>query len=207
MVYRPAIVVPLAVALGFGVAAPASASKPTGAAHERTGPQQSVEVQGVVSSQMLPKTHFGGDAAYVLGNDTFSARFGGQVLGGRPFDLGEGKMGNVLTAATLDGCGARQVFRHRVRICVGAQGGAMIHRWIGFEHPGRKATPWVAGVLRGDYRYLITERIGVMFGVGVTVPVVGPEFRASSGSRASAQVVFPGPVTGMLTLGASFRVH
>ncbi len=206
MVHRLATVVPLALALGLGLAGPASASAPA-KSHDPPRVQQSIEGQAVVSSQLLPRTHFGGDAAYVLGNDTFSARFGGQVLGGRPFDLGDGKMANVLAAFTLDGCGARQVFRHRVRICVGGQGGAMFHRWIGFERPGRKGTPWVAGVLRGDYRYLITERIGVLFGVGVTVPVVGPEFRASSGSRASTQVVFPGPVTGMLTLGASFRVR
>jgi len=166
-----------------------------------------VEGQGVVATQLLPHTFFGGEGAYVIGSDTFSARFGGQVLGGRPFALGDGKIGNVLAVATLDGCGARQVFRHRVRMCVGAQGGAMAHRWIGYDRPGRKSTPWVAGVLRGDYRYSVTERLGIMFGVAVTLPVIGPEFRATDAQGQSSPLVFPGPVTGLLTLGATFRIR
>jgi hypothetical protein len=166
-----------------------------------------VEGQGMVATQLLPHAYFGGEGAYVIGSDTFSARFGGHVLAGRPFALAEGKIGNVLAVASLDGCGSRQVFRHRVRMCVGAEGGAMAHRWIGYDRPGRKATPWVAGVLRGDYRYSVTERLGLMFGVAVTLPVVGPEFRARDSYGKESPLVFPGPVTGMLTLGATFRIR
>jgi hypothetical protein len=166
-----------------------------------------VEVQGVVAAQLLPNTYFGGDAAWVMGGDTFSARFGVQALGGRGFQLGDGKISNTLAVGTLDACGYRQVFLHRVRMCVGGQAGAMVHDWEGYDRPGRRATPWVAGALKGDYRYSVSERLGLMFGVGVTLPLIGPEFRATSANGRESPLVFPGPVTGMLTLGASFRVR
>lgn len=200
MVNRVATVVP-AFVLALGFASTVSASdRPRRIQH-------GVEAQGVVATQLLPHTYFGGEGAYVVGGDSFSARFGGLVLGGRPFALGDGKIGNVLSVFSLDGCGARQVYRHRVRMCVGGQAGAMSHQWQGYDRPGRKATPWVAGVLRGDYRYSVTERIGLMFGVAVTLPVIGPEFRATAANGYSSPLVFPGPVTGMLTLGATFRVR
>ncbi|MBL8944242.1 MAG: hypothetical protein JNK45_13880 [Myxococcales bacterium] len=210
MVYRIVAVVGSGLALTLGAATPASAADtaPLNAGVETPRRlQHTLEVQGVAATQLLPHTHFGGEAAYVLGTETFSARFGGQVLGGRAFELGDGKIGNVLSVFTLDGCGSRQVFRHRVRMCVGGQGGAMVHQWHDYDRPGRKATPWVAGVLRGDYRYSVTERLGLMFGVGVTLPVVGPEFRATSANGRVSPLVFPGPVTGMLTFGATFRVR
>ena len=72
--------------------------------------------------------------------------------------------------------------------------------------PGRAATPYVAGALKGDYTVSITRMFGLMFGVSVTVPVVGPEFRAQSENGQWSPLVFPGPVTGILTLGASFRL-
>jgi hypothetical protein len=201
MALRLRFVVPCAAFVSFALASAAQASDKPRRIHH------TIEGEGVVATQLLPHAYFGGDAAYVIGNDTFGARFGGLVLGGRPFALGEGKIGNVLAVATLDGCGSRQVFRHRVRMCVGAQGGAMAHHWIGYDRPGRKATPWVAGALRGDYRYSVTERVGVMFGVSVSLPVIGPEFRARDSSGTESPLVFPGPVTGMLTLGATFRVR
>jgi hypothetical protein len=214
MVHRIVALVGSGLAVTLGAAPPAAAAAPLNAgAPLNTGVeaprrlQHTLEVQGVAATQLLPHAYFGGDAAYVVGTDTFSARFVGQVLGGRAFELGDGKIGNVLSVFTLDGCGSRQVYRHRVRMCVGGQGGAMVHQWHGYDRPGRKGTPWVAGVLRGDYRYSVTERLGLMFGVGVTLPVVGPEFRATSANGQVSPLVFPGPVTGMLTFGATFRVR
>lgn len=188
-----------------GYATPAEAGAPAPLPDRRV--MHTVEVQGVAAAQLLPHTHFGGEAAWVIGSDTFSARFGAQVLGGRAFKLGGGKIGNTLAVGTLDACGSRQVFRHRVRMCVGGQGGVMAHDWDGYGRPGRKATPWVAGALKGDYRYSVTERLGLMFGVGVTLPLIGPEFRATDARGHESPLVFPGPVTGMLTLGATFRVR
>lgn len=190
-----------------GFAAPAVAATPAPEPMPERRIKHEVEVQGVVSAQLLPHTYFGGDAAWVMGGDTFSARFGVQALAGRAFRLGGGKIGNTLAVGTLDACGSRQVFRHRVRMCVGGQGGAMVHDWEGYGRPGRRATPWVAGALKGDYRYSVSERLGLMFGVGVTLPLIGPEFRATDSRGRESALVFPGPVTGMLTLGASFRVR
>jgi hypothetical protein len=201
MAYRIAALAVSTLALALGTASVASA------ADRPSRLQHTIEAQAVTATQLLPRTHFGAEGAYVLGTETFSARFGAQVLGGRAFELGDGKIGNVLSVFTLDGCGARQVFRHRVRMCVGGQAGVMSHQWYGYDRPGRKGTPWVAGVLRGDYRYSVTERLGLMFGVGVTLPVVGPEFRATDANGHISPLVFPGPVTGMLTFGASFRLR
>ncbi len=201
MVSRHALVAPAALLLALCVAGTASASdRPRRVKH-------GVEAQGVVATQVLPHTFFGGEAVYVLGSDSFSARFGGQVISGRAFEIGDGKIGNLLSVFSIDGCGGRQVFRHRIRMCVGSQAGVMSHRWQGFDRPGRKATPWVAGVLRGDYRYSVTERLGLMFGVGVTLPVIGPEFRATDANGHVSPLVFPGPVTGMLTFGATFGLR
>lgn len=172
----------------------------------RAPPYQAVEVQAAVMTHLLPHTYFGMDAAYVIGTQRFMARFGAQAFGARAFELGAGKIGNTLAVGTLDACGAKTVLRHRVRLCVGGQAGVMAHRWSGFAKPGRKATPYVAGALKGDYSLLLTERFGLMFGVSVTVPVVGPEFRAQDEYGRYGSLVFPGPVTGIITLGGTFRL-
>jgi hypothetical protein len=165
-----------------------------------------VDVQGIVMTHLFPHAYFGGDAAFVIGSERFMARFGAQVSGGRAFKLGDGKIGNTLAVASLDACGAKTVQRHRIRLCVGAQGGVMAHRWIGYDRPGRRATPYVAGVLKGDYTISITRAFGLMFGVSVSVPVVGPEFRARDRFGHDSNLVFPGPVTGLISLGAAFRL-
>jgi len=167
---------------------------------------RAIDLQAGVMTRLFPHTQFGFDGAFVIGTERFMARFGAQVYGGRAFELGVGKIGNTLAVGSLDACGAKTVLRHRVRICVGGQAGVMAHRWIGFERPGRRATPYVAGALKGDYMVSLTERFGLMFGVSVTVPVVGPEFRAEDENGRLSPLVFPGPVTGILTLGASFRL-
>lgn len=169
-------------------------------------PYKAVDVQAGVMTHLLPNTYFGGDVAFVIGTTRFMARFGAQAFGGKAFDLGMGTIGNTLATASLDACGAKAVLRHRVRICVGGQAGAMIHRWNGYDRPGRRSTPYVAGVLKGDYTVSITKVFGLMFGVSVGVPVVGPEFRAQEENGQWTPLVFPGPVTGLLTLGASFTL-
>lgn len=166
-----------------------------------------VEVQGVAITQLLPHGYFGGDAAFAVGTQGFMVRAGVQAVGGRPFAFGPGRIGNALGVFTLDGCGAKTVYKHRVRMCVGGQAGAMTHRWIGFDRPGRSATPYVAGVLKGDYQVALTRVIGIMLGVGVSMPVVGPEFHAKNAGGTEAPIQFPGPVTGMLTLGMTFRLR
>lgn len=183
----------------------ASASE-AAAAEGRKIPYQAVEAQGLVIGQLFPHAHFGGDLAYTLGTENFQARFGAQAASGRAFNLGSGKIGNTLVVGTLDACGAKKVFRHRVRMCIGGQGGMIAHRWAGYDRPGRKGTPYVAGVLKGDYSYWIRESFALMFGVGVTIPMIGPEFRAKDANGHQSSIVFPGPVTGMITLGGTFRL-
>jgi len=173
---------------------------------DRPPPYQAIDLQGAVMTHLLPHTYFGADAAYVIGTDRFMARFGAQVYGGRAFELGAGKIGNTLAVGSLDACGAKTVLRHRVRLCVGGQAGVMAHRWSGFDRPGRKATPYVAGALKGDYTVSLTQRFGVSFGVSVSVPVIGPEFRAQDEFGRYSPLVFPGPVTGLITLGGAFRL-
>ena len=90
-------------------------------------------------------------------------------------------------------------------MCIGGQGGAMFHRWRDMNEPHHGATPWFAGTLGGDYRYAITERVGVLFGVGVVVPVVGPYFTGRNNDGVASPLIFPGPVAGTLTLGTSIR--
>jgi hypothetical protein len=64
----------------------------------------------------------------------------------------------------------------------------------------------VAGTLKADYRLGLTDRVGVMFGVGVTVPVVGPSFRGQDQMGRPTPLIIPGPVGGFITLGTSFLI-
>jgi hypothetical protein len=169
-------------------------------------PYRAVDLQAAVTTHLLPRAQFGFDGAFVIGTERFMARFGVLATGGRAFELGAGTIGNTLVVGVLDACGAKTVLRHRVRMCVGGQGGVMAHRWTGFDRPGRKATPYAAGVLKGDYSVSLTERFGLMFGIAVSVPVVGPEFRAEDENGRLSPLVFPGPVAGTLTFGANFRL-
>lgn len=196
----------LAAPLVLGVLVVSLAPDAGAAEGRRRIPYQAIDAQGVVTTQLLPHAYFGGDLAYVIGTENFQARFGGQVLSGRAFSLGDGKIGNTLAVFSLDLCGAKKVYRHRVRMCIGGQGGMLAHRWYGYDNPGRKATQYVAGVLKGDYQYSISERFALMFGVGVSIPVIGPEFRARDRTGHYSPIAFPGPVTGMLTLGGTFRI-
>jgi hypothetical protein len=165
---------------------------------------QGIDVSALVSHQLLPTNFFGLEAAYAVGNETFQARLGAVVSGGRAFDVGAGRVSNAMQVGQVDLCAARGVLRHRIRMCAGAQAGAMQHRWLDVR-PGRKLTPYAAGVLRGDYRFSFTPRVGLLLGVGVSVPFVGPRFlvRDELGRR-PGQDIFPGPIAATMTLGASF---
>jgi hypothetical protein len=200
---RPAACVAVSLALGVLVLATAAEAR---AADKPRRVYQAVDAQAMVVTHLFPHTFFGGDLAYVIGSQNFQARFGGQVASGRAFNLGSGTVGNTLAVFSLDACGAKKVFKHRVRMCVGGQGGMLAHRWGGFDRHSRNATPYAAGVLKGDYTYSINDRFAMMFGVGVTMPVLGPEFRAREAHGHLSPIVFAGPVTGLVTLGGSFSL-
>lgn len=169
-------------------------------------PYKAIETQAIMLGQLLPKPSFGFDGAFVFGTATFQFRLGAIVAGSPAFRLGTGKIANALGVVTGDICVARNVYKHQIRMCMGGQTGGMAHKWIGYERPGRRLTGWTAGTLKGDYRLAITERFGVMAGVGVIIPVVGPSFRAYDQFGAATPLVFPGPVAGTITLGTSFRI-
>jgi hypothetical protein len=196
------------LALLGGIAAllvPLGVSAADEAPPARSGPRvQDVDVSALVTTELLPTTFFGIDAAYVVGNESFQARLGGLVAGGRAFDLGPGRVSNAMQAGQLDLCAAKSALRHRIRMCVGGQVGAMQHRWQDMR-PGRRVTPYAAGTLKGDYRYAFTPRFGLLLGVGVSVPFVGPRFvnRDMLDVRTGADIL-PGPIAGTATVGASF---
>jgi hypothetical protein len=174
----------------------------------RRGPSyMAFDAQGIVYSQLLPKPFFGADMAYVVGNINFNLRVGAILVGSPGFALGVGKIANALQAGQVDMCAAQVVLRHRIRMCMGAQAGVMQHRWMGYERPGRKLTPWFGGTLKGDYTISMTKRVGLMFGVGVVVAIVGPEFRAKDASGSYGSLVFPGPVAGDVSIGVSVRLR
>jgi hypothetical protein len=200
----------VAAAVWVGVAGDAAASETTfrGEGPPRRGPDyMAFDAQGIVHTQLLPKPFFGADLAYVLGNTNFNLRLGALLIGSPAFEFGVGKIANALQAAQMDMCAAQVVLRHRIRMCMGAQGGVMQHRWIGYERPGRKLTPWFGGTLKGDYTLSLTKRLGLLFGVGVVVAIVGPEFHAKDASGHPVPLVFPGPVAGDVSLGLTVRLR
>ncbi|MCA9707464.1 MAG: hypothetical protein KDK70_16550 [Myxococcales bacterium] len=166
---------------------------------------RAVEVQGLVMTQLLPRPGFGGDLALVLGVPNFQVRVGAMVVGVPAFRLGGGEVANLLHAGTLDLCAAKPVLRHQIRMCVGGQAGGMSHFWKGYEIPGRKVTAWAAGTLKGDYQFALTDRFGIVGGVGMVLPMVGPSFRGYDSYGSQTPMVFPGPMSGYVSLGTSFR--
>ncbi|MCH9680475.1 MAG: hypothetical protein K0V04_03495 [Deltaproteobacteria bacterium] len=173
--------------------------------HRRANRVRAVEIQGLAMTQLLPSAGFGGDAAFVFGFPGFQVRAGAQLVGVPGFRLGQGEVSNFLQAGTLDLCAAKQVLRHQIRMCVGGQAGGMAHRWKGYERPGRRITAWAAGTLKGDYQLQFTDHFGLIGGVGVVLPIVGPSFRAYDSYGSPSPLVFPGPMAGFLSLGTSFR--
>lgn len=206
---RTRTLIGIGIALGaLSLPAPAAARTPDdepATKRRKLIPYKALETQATVVGQLLPTPSFGLDAALAFGTEVFQFRLGAIVLGAPPFSLGGGKIANVLGAVTGDICVAKNVYRNQIRMCMGGQGGAMAHRWIGFDRPGRKLTAWWAGTLGGDYRYALTERFGVMGSVGVVIPVMGPSFRAYDQYGSPTPLVFPGPVGGKISLGTSWR--
>jgi len=166
---------------------------------------RSLEVQAVGMAQLLPRPGGGLDVAFSFGFPAFQARVGAMVVGLPGFRLGEGEVANVLGTGTLDLCAAKQVLHHQIRMCVGGQAGGMAHRWIGYEYPGRKYSPWGAGTLKGDYQVHLTDHFGVVGAVGVVLPVLGPSFRGRDAYGSRSPQVFPGPMAGFLSVGTTFR--
>ncbi|MEX1364146.1 MAG: hypothetical protein AB1Z98_13545 [Nannocystaceae bacterium] len=166
---------------------------------------RALEVQAVGMTQLLPRPGGGADIAFAFGHPNFQARVGMLVVGVPSFRLGEGDVSNALGAGTVDVCAAKGVLRHQIRMCMGGQLGAIAHRWKGYEVPGKRATPWGAGVLKADYQVGITDHFGVVGGVGVVIPVLGPVFRARDAFGSPTPQIFPGPMAGFLSLGTTFR--
>jgi hypothetical protein len=171
----------------------------------RVIPYRAVEVQALAIGQVLPRPMFGVDGAFVLGTQVFQLRLGGLLAGSPGFRIGPGKIANLLAGGQVDMCVAKNVVDHQIRMCIGGQGGGMVHRWIDFTRPGRESTPWAAGTLKGDYRLALGEHFGLLGGVGVIVPIVGPSFRAYDAYGSPSPLVIPGPVGGFVSLGTSWR--
>lgn len=166
---------------------------------------RALEVQGLAMTQLLPRPGFGGDLAFAFGFPNFQARVGAMIVGVPAFSLGQGEVANVLHAGTLDLCAAKPVLRHQIRMCIGGQAGGMSHRWKGFEQRRPPVTAWAAGTLKGDYQLALTDRFGIIGGVGMVLPVVGPSFRGTNEAGSRTSMVFPGPMAGYLSLGTTVR--
>lgn len=180
-------------------------SAPTQAVRPKRDRVRAIEIQGLGMAQLLPRPGVGGDVAFVFGHPNFQARVGFMAVGVPGFRLGEGEIANVLQVGTLDACAAKRVLNHQIRMCMGGQAGGMAHIWKGYERPGRPMTVWAGGTLKADYQVLITKRFGMIGGVGMVIPVVGPTFRAVDSHGSLTPMVFPGPIAGFLSLGTSFR--
>ncbi len=164
-----------------------------------------LEIQGIVTREMVPSTFFGVDGALAIGNDHFYFRAGGAVLGAPSFRLASNDVSNVLAYGLADVCAGKTARRHRLRMCVGAEVGGWAHRWSGYGKPGNRYSPHVAGTLKADYRYAFTDTVGLLLGVGVSIPAMGPQFRGRDQFGRPTPLLIPGPVSGSLRLGASFR--
>ena len=206
-----------ALAATLGASSPARAAEPSASEASSGGTAteapprrprdrvRALEVQGLAMTQILPRPGFGADVAFVFGHPNVQARVGAMVVGVPAFELGQGTVANVLQAGQLDVCAAKPVLHHQIRMCVGGQAGGMAHLWKGYERPGRSMTVWAAGTLKGDYQVRLTDHFGVIGGVGMVQPVVGPSFRAYDAYGTPTPMVFPGPIAGWLSLGTAFR--
>jgi hypothetical protein len=189
-------------------------------AHASTSPQetrrvfeprrdfhQALEIQGVVTGEMLPRPFLGLEGAYSIGNEHVQLRVGGSVTGSPQLRLGPNDLNNVMYVGLLDLCMVKSVYVHRIRMCMGGEAGVWQHHWKGPKRRDLQAhSPHVAGALKADYQYSVTPRLGVLFGLGVSIPAVGPAFQMRDQLDRPTQLVLPGPVAGTLRLGVSFRI-
>jgi len=168
--------------------------------------QFALEANALVTREMIPTSFLGVDAALVIGNDTFGLRAGGALLGAPSFRLAANEISNVLAYGLLDACAGRNVREHRVRMCMGGELGAWKHFWKGYGTPDRVESMHLAGALKGDYRYRFTRNFGLLLGVGLSIPAIGPQFRGHDPLGRPTPVLVPGPVAGTLRIGGSFGV-
>lgn len=165
-----------------------------------------LEVNGVVTREMVPTSFLGLDAALAFGNRTFALRAGGSVQGAPTFRLYSNQVSNLLTYGLLDACASKNVREHRVRMCLGGELGGWTHFWSGYGDADREYSMHVAGTLKGDYRYAFTRNFGLLLGVGLSIPAVGPQFRGRDDYGRTTPVLVPGPVAGSIRIGASFGI-
>lgn len=163
-----------------------------------------LEANAMVTREMIPTSFMGVDAALAFGNETFALRAGGAVLGAPSFQLGHNEISNLLAYGMLDACASKNVREHRVRMCLGGELGGWKHYWRGYGRPDRVESTHVAGTLKGDYRYRFTRNFGLLLGVGLSIPAVGPQFRGRDPLGRPSPVLVPGPVTGTFRFGGSF---
>lgn len=204
----------LAPSLAFAAESPESApgsaevvrtadAKPTRARASR-GRFFALETNAMVTREMIPSSFLGVDAALAFGTKAFALRAGGAFLGAPSFRLGSNEISNILAYGMLDACASKNVREHRVRMCLGGELGGWKHKWRGFGTPDRVESMHVAGTLKGDYRYRFTRNFGLLLGVGISIPAVGPQFRGRDPSGRPTPVLVPGPVTGTFRFGGSF---
>ncbi len=172
----------------------------------RRGRLFALEVQGLVTRELIPTSFLGIDAAVAFGNDTFGLRAGGALLGAPSFRLAANEISNLLAYGMLDACASKVVREHRVRMCMGGELGGWKHFWSGYGQPDRQYSRHLAGTLKGDYRYAFTRNFGLLLGVGLSIPAVGPQFRGHDPAGRPTPVLVPGPVAGTFRIGGTFGV-
>ncbi|MGH1346534.1 MAG: hypothetical protein ACRBN8_33520 [Nannocystales bacterium] len=158
----------------------------------------------MVTRELIPTTFLGVDAALAFGNDTFALRAGGALLGAASFRLAADKVSNLLAYGMLDACASKKTREHRIRMCFGGEAGGWKHFWSGDRPADAQYSHHIAGTLKGDYRYAFTRNFGLLLGVGMSIPAVGPQFRGRDALGRRTPVLVPGPIAGTLRIGGTF---
>jgi len=189
--------------------APAADTAPTPSvraerARHKRGRLFSLEANAVVTRELVPTTFLGFDAALAFGNDTFALRAGGAVVGAASFRLASNEVSNLLAYGLLDACAGKKTRAHRIRMCIGGELGGWKHFWSGYGQADTESSQHVAGTLKGDYRYAFTRNFGLLLGVGMSIPAVGPQFRGRDRFGRTTPVLVPGPIAGTLRIGGTF---
>lgn len=183
---------------------PPARSVRTERARRKRGRLFSLEANAVVTRELVPTTFLGFDAALAFGNDTFALRAGGAVLGAPSFRLAANEVSNLLVYGLLDACAGKKTREHRIRMCLGGELGGWKHYWSGYGQADTEMSQHVAGTLKGDYRYSFNRNFGLLLGVGLSIPAVGPQFRGRDPLGRVTPVLVPGPVAGTLRIGGTF---
>jgi len=126
------------------------------------------------------------------------------VLGAASFRLASNEVSNLLAYGLLDACAGKKTREHRIRMCIGGELGGWKHYWSGYGQADTEHSQHVAGTLKGDYRYAFTRNFGLLLGVGMSIPAVGPQFRGRDSFGRTTPVLVPGPIAGTLRIGGTF---